>query len=421
MIFLKIRIQAEASCSKVIQELLSPWNVTFSDSNIADVTIVYSKEKTKKPPETKTVIIPSNTSTFRKIGTIENTAILEADVVEAYHKALNETFDAKSSAAYRILTGLPIHYKMAPKQLRDLLMNARVHEKGDKERLEYGEKLHFDALRFNLASTIEEVLKERLPRKTWNGKKYACVVTHDIDTSQGLRRAHLLKKIEERYDVPSAWYIPSDHFRLDIQTIRGLANHGEIGSHDTKHDGKLAQLSQEKLVRRLSESRQALSKAANCSIEGFRAPLLQHSFKIIDALQAAGYSYDSSIPTWEPKHPSTMSPHGIGTVYPIMLKDVMELPVTLPQDHQMIHVLGMNPKETVKTWINFMSIIRETGGLCVFLIHPDYELALSKNLTVYEELLNFIKADHDAWTTLPKSIASSSPDLNISFDYCESA
>jgi hypothetical protein len=417
--FLKISIQAEPPDSKVIHELLSPWNVTFTDATVAEVTIVHSKKKTKTIQEAKTVIIPLDHSGSEKIKTDENTAVLKVDIVKEYYKALNETFNAKSSTVYRIFTGLPIPYKIAPRQLRDLLMNTRVQETGNKKNLDYDEKLPLDALRLTLVSAIEELVKEKLPKKTWNGKKCACALTHDIDSSQGLRRAHSLKRIEERYDFPSAWYVPSDHFRLDIQTIRELANHGEIGSHDTKHDGKLAQFSQEKLVRRLYESKQALSKAAKCSVEGFRAPLLQHSFKIINALRVTGYSYDTSIPTWEPKHPSTMSPHGIGTVYPMMLNGIMDLPVTLPQDHQMIHVLGMNSKETVKIWTYLMSIIREMGGLCVFLIHPDYELALSENLTVYEELLNFIEGEHDVWTTLPKSIVNLAPDPNSTFGDCQ--
>jgi hypothetical protein len=406
MICLKISIQAEPSDSKVIHELLSPWNVAFTDSAVAEVTIVYSETKTKMSPETKTVIIPLGRSASGKIETSENTAVLKVDIVKEYYKALNETFNAKSSAVYRVFTGLPMPYKMAPRQLRDLLMNTRVQETGNKKSLKYGEKLTLEALRLTLVSAIEELLKERLPKKTWNGKKSACVVTHDIETSQGLRRAHSLKRIEERYDVPSAWYVPSDHFQLDIQAIRELANQGEIGSHDTKHDGKLAQLSQEKLVSRLYESRWTLSKAANCSIKGFRAPLLQHSFNIIDALRVAGYSYDTSIPTWEPKHPSTMGPHGIGTVYPMTFDGIVEIPVTLPQDHQMMHVLGLRPDQTVEAWIHQIKIIKEIGGMYVLLVHPDYELGYSENLPLYEELLNIVTSDQDVLLSTPKYIAA---------------
>jgi hypothetical protein len=406
---LKISVQAGPSDSQAIHELLSPWNVTFTDSAAAEVTIVRSGAKTKMSPDTKTITIPLVHEASGKIEKAciphENTIGLKVDIIKEYYKILNGTLNAKPSVVYRMFIGLPLPYRMAPRRLRDSVMSTRTEEKGSEKGLDFVERLPLDAVRLTLVRAIEKLLRERLPRRAWNGKKCACVVTHDIDTSKGLGRAHLLKKIEERYDVPSAWYIPSDHFRLDIQTMKELSNHGEIGSHDTKHDGKLARLSQAKLVKRLCESKRALSKTANCPINGFRAPLLQHSFKMIDALQAAGYSYDTSIPTWEPRHPSTMRAHGIGTVYPMMLNGIMELPVTLPQDHQMIHVLGIKPKETVEIWMHFVNMIREMGGLCVFLIHPDYELALSENLLIYEEFLNSINGDRDLWTTLPKNIA----------------
>jgi hypothetical protein len=357
-------------------------------------------------PGTKTVIIPLNNSVSGEIETDENTAVLKVDIVKEYYNALTETLNAKSSAVYRVLTGLPMPYKMAPKRLRDMLMNARVGETGNEKSLEYAENLLLDALRLDLVDAIEKLAKVKLPKKMWDGKNYACVITHDIETAQGLRRARSLKRIEEKYDVPSAWYIPSDNFRLDSQTIGELANHGEIGSHDTKHDGKLAQLSQDKLARRLNESKQTLSKAANCPIEGFRAPLLQHNFKIIYALRAAGYSYDTSIPTWEPKHPSTMGPHGIGTVYPMTFDGIVEVPVTLPQDHQMMHVLGMRPEQTVEAWIRQMKIIKKIGGMCVFLVHPDYEFCYSKNLPLYEELLNIVTSDTDVLLSTPRYIAA---------------
>jgi peptidoglycan/xylan/chitin deacetylase (PgdA/CDA1 family) len=281
-----------------------------------------------------------------------------------------------------------------------------MRKRGGEESLTFCDKLPLDALRFILTRAIEELSEKKLQRKTWNEKRWAFLVTHDVDTHEGLRRSRVLKKLEETYDVSSAWYIPSKHYKLNPETVKELANHGEVGAHGTRHDGKLTRLPKQKLVDRLREAKQTLENIINCPVKGFRAPLLQHSLKIIQALREAGYMYDASIPTWEPKHPSTMRSHGIGTIYPITINEVVEIPVTLPQDHQMIHALGMSARQTVEAWIKLMKTIERMGGLCVFLMHPNYELARSENLKLYEDLLNTVTGNDEAYITLPKEVVN---------------
>lgn len=447
---MKIAVQGQAGDVEVIRELLSPWNVSFTSLDEADVVIVYKE----KPLETKkTIVIPSDSADFmkwvkdmksgvvRKLGervfvaagsqtvlTItpqmlycydglvksaprdtpptaaelnEDLIFLMLDVVKEYNKILDETLNAKPSTVYRLLTGLPVPYTLAPKRLRDLFM--RGH--GGQESLTFCDKLPLDALRFILVRAIENLLDKKLQRKTWNGKRYACIITHDIDTQKGLKRAKHLKKLEEKYDVHSAWYIPSKHYKLNLETVKDLANYGEIGAHDTKHDGKLAQLPKQKLVKRVREAKQTLEKIINCSVEGFRAPLLQHNVEIIRALEEARYTYDTSIPTWEPKHPYGMKPSGIGTANSVKIGKMVEIPISLPQDHQMTNVLGLAPKQTVEAWMKLKEAIKDIGGICTVLVHPSYQLAHSKNLNIYEDLMNNFATDDDAWVTVPTEIA----------------
>lgn len=447
---MKIAVQGQAADVEVIRELLSPWNVSFTTLDEAEVAIVYKE----KPLETKkTIVAPSDSPIFVKWvkdmklrvarkpgervsiaassqmvltimphmlycydGLVESTPkdasttakfnedliFLTLDIVKEYDKILDETLNANSSIVYRLLTGLPVPYTLAPKRLRDMFIRGQYEQKS----LTFCDKLPLDALRLILARAIEKLSDKKLHRKTWNGKKYACIVTHDVDTRKGLQRAKHLKKLEEKYDVPSAWYIPSKHYKLDPETVKELSNHGEIGAHDTKHNGKLANVPEAKLVKRLREAKQTLENIAKCSVEGFRAPLLQHNVKIIQALRDAGYAYDTSIPTWEPKHPNTMNSHGIGTTYPMTLKGVVEIPVTLPQDHQLLHVLDLSPEELTREWINLISTIKDISSLCTILVHPDYELADPENLSLYEELLNAIASDNDVMVTLPANIAT---------------
>lgn len=447
---MKINVRAPAVDSYVIRELLSPWDVQFVGVEEAEAAIVYKDKPLKSK---KTLIIPWDSRAFdawtrqtgfkitRRIGHLatvhaginaaltitpatsycvdahlgkdsdgspakfelnEDLSVLTIDVVKEYSQILDRTLNAKSSTAYRLLESSPIPYRVLPKQLSNFFL--KNHKSSGS--LSICDKLPLDALRFALKEALEQLVRKAIPRKTWSGRAHVFLLTHDVETIEGLQRACYLKKLEEKYDIPSAWYIPSKRYKLDHEIIQKLAHGGEVGAHDTTHDGKLGQLPERKLVERLLEAKRGLEVAAEQSVQGFRTPLLQHNTKIIEALGKTGYSYDTSIPTWEPMHPRTMKPHGIGTIYPIRFNGLTEIPVTLPQDHQLLHVLDLAPEELIGNWLEMASVIKELGGVCMLLVHPDYKLA-DPNLGLYEELLNAIASDKDAWVTVPSRIVHS--------------
>jgi hypothetical protein len=434
---LKITLQMPPENAKAVRELLLPWQFDFSDLDNSDLAIVYKYEV---PDAKKSVVIPHQVATElpvdwsviahrtlsmgnvglslaatedlfsidrpreKKIQTplslTEGDGLLDFDIISAFQNALNQTLNASQSKLYKIFTSLPIPYGASPKMLRDLFMKDRSKITS----LSLFDKLRVDNLRTMLTNAIGRVSGKEPLRKKWAGQDFACVITHDIEDSAGLERALQLKKLEEKYDICSVWFIPSNRYKLKGEIVSSLANFGEVGCHDTKHDGKLASLSKPELIERLSQAKETLEVRGGTSIEGFRAPLLQHSPTILGAVSDSGYLYDASIPCWEPKHPYTMKPHGIGTVFPFHVNGLPELPLTLPQDHQMLHALGMTPKQTVETWAKITDEIKTVGGLCVFLTHPN-ELANAENETTYEDLLTLISSDKDTSILLPKKIA----------------
>jgi hypothetical protein len=99
-----------------------------------------------------------------------------------------------------------------------------------------------------------------------------------------------------------------------------------------------------------------------------------------------------------------MSPFGIGTVFPLHLFGLTEFPVSIIQDHQLLYVLGLKPKETLSQWLSVMNLVREIGGCSVLLSHPEYKLFDAENLCLYEEFLNAATADKKSWFTTPKNI-----------------
>lgn len=444
---MKVAIEAPTPDVNVIKELLSPWDILFTEPDEADISIIYNQ----KPCQIKAaVMIPYGSAGFvtcaketdldvtRKIGyltsvnatdqtkltftpeflycfgklakvafeeetlteilTKDDKLILKIDLVEEYRLITEGILHPEQSTFHRVVTGLPIPYGLAPRRLRDFLMKT---DKGVD--LALNSKLPLDALRFLLVNAIEKICGEKLKKTSLFAHSNVCILTHDVETTIGLQRTRSIKKIEEKYDVGSVWYVPSNRYKLDKEIVRELSNHGEVGSHDTKHDGKLVHLKERELVERLKDSRLTLEKIVEKPVVGFRAPMLQHNHTILQAIKEAGYLYDTSVPTWEPKHPYTMKPHGIGTVFPLKLNGLPEIPLTLTQDHQLIHVLGLSSEKVLKSWETMASVIRDIGGVSVFLVHPDYELADS-GTELYEQLISDLTSDSKTVVTVPSKI-----------------
>jgi peptidoglycan/xylan/chitin deacetylase (PgdA/CDA1 family) len=443
---LKIAFEGSDKSKEILGELLSPWDVSFCGLDEADIAFVYKK----RPVENKkSIIIPSSDDlkiyTYNnklKITTDSHTAIqvplgeqtsltvipqfvisqalsannrvnsdgwitsgsdnllLATDVIQEFNNIFNDCINVKPSKAYSLLTRSPLLYSIAPKALKNIVMRQKNGSLIDHSSCAF---FSIDALRLLIVRAIEELTKKKPELKASNKKKTTLIITHDIDSSEGLKKAIALKKIEEKYNLPSVWYLPSNHYPLDLEIIKELANFGEIGAHDTKHDGKLIFASKAEATQRVLEAKERLENITGRQISGFRAPLLQHNPTILQAIKAAGYIYDSSVPAWEPKHPCTMKPHGIGTTFMFQAEGLVELPITLPQDHQMLTVSNLTLSQTVEFWFRLVDLIKDIGGFCVLLVHPDYQFAHLENGS-YEEILSKFSSDNEIEADLPSSL-----------------
>ena len=112
-----------------------------------------------------------------------------------------------------------------------------------------------------------------------------------------------------------------------------------------------------------------------------------------------GFDYDSSFTDTDPYEPQ---PGGCCSLLPFFIGDVVELPITLPQDHTLFIILRARD---ARTWLDKIAWIRERGGLAVVLTHPDYVHAVPA-LPAYEELLTTVAADPEVWRPLPKEVAA---------------
>jgi hypothetical protein len=336
------------------------------------------------------ILMAGETSILSKIiGT--NIHLLSVDLAREYRRLVLEGFEDTPSKRFRIASRLPLSYQSIPQFLRNMAFRSPE----GLDQLTEDKIGPVECLRTILLASLV-LVSGPIPRiRFWRaGKKFVLVVTHDIETRDGLERgSSQLLQVEQRLGIRSTWNIPSDRYPLSGKHLVRLAESGEIGAHDTKHDGRIVFLKEDVKISRLGECKKSLEHASGASIQGFRAPLLQHNSNLVSALAKSGYEYDSSTPSWEPLSPTSFHSHGVGTIFPFEIEGILEIPVSLPQDHQMIRVAGLSPPETVEQLTRISDWISGLGGACVLLVHPDYEFGMTEHEADYRRLLEHLSSD----------------------------
>ncbi|MDH4070574.1 MAG: hypothetical protein OEV30_09125, partial [Ignavibacteria bacterium] len=100
-------------------------------------------------------------------------------------------------------------------------------------------------------------------------RKFAFVITHDVEWDAGLRIAPDIAAIEQRHGFTSSWNIVPERYPIDWKIVDRLRADGfEIGVHGLKHDGKLFQ-SHSLFQKRLKKIHQY---AKDWNAVGFRSP-----------------------------------------------------------------------------------------------------------------------------------------------------
>src|SRR6202051_3990575 len=73
------------------------------------------------------------------------------------------------------------------------------------------------------------------------GKRFAFVLTHDVEGAKGLARVEQLMKLEAKYGFRSSFnFVPEGEYTLPETLRKTLVEQGfEVGVHGLEHDGKL--------------------------------------------------------------------------------------------------------------------------------------------------------------------------------------
>jgi hypothetical protein len=225
-----------------------------------------------------------------------------------------------------------------------------------------------------------------------DGKTWAMVLTHDVETSRGRDTMALLRDAERERGYKSSWNFVPERYDVTEEMVANVReDHCEVGLHGLRHDGRdLA--SRRMLTRRLPAMRAA---ADRWGAVGFRAPATQRGWDLMPML---GMDYDSSYTDTDPFEPQ---PGGCCTYWPYFNSDLVELPITLPQDHTLFEILKHVDGEV---WLSKARMIRQRGGMVLVLAHPDYA-SDGRLARAWNALLDEFTDDDTVWQPLAGEVA----------------
>lgn len=254
--------------------------------------------------------------------------------------------------------------------------------------------------------------KANRPPEKWRGwpgqKKFALVLTHDVESAIGHDNCHKLMRLEEDQGFRSAFYFVPRRYDVSPNLRRFLASNGfEVGVHGLYHDGKLFS-SRETFQDRAVHINHYLK---DWHAGGFRSPAMHYNLEWIHNLHI---EYDSSTLDTAPFEPY---PEGIGTIFPFWVpgqtsqQGYMELPCTLPEDFTLFVLLK---EKNIDTWKQKLDWIAENGGMALIITHPDYMNFTGHDLGLeeypaehYIEFLRYAKEKYAGqyWHALPRDVA----------------
>lgn len=276
------------------------------------------------------------------------------------------------------------------------------------------------------------------------GKKFAFVITHDVEGPDGLKKCRQLAELEMQMGFRSSFnFIPEGSYTVPEDLRQWLKENGfEVGVHDLNHDGKLF------------DSRNGFKNKAlrindylrDWGAVGFRAGFMLRNLEWYHDLDI---DYDLSTFDTDPFEPM---PDGAGTIFPFWVpaptgqkfqvpspksqvigqtsdsktppglgsetfdlrpetspssrslspslphgagrRGYVELPYSLPQDSTLFFVLG---EKTPEIWLRKLDWVVAHGGMALVNVHPDYLCFDAERpspstfpITFYSQLLQYV-------------------------------
>jgi hypothetical protein len=255
------------------------------------------------------------------------------------------------------------------------------------------------------AYPIERSIDVGVVSDGYDDRRCAVLLTHDIDSWEELALIEPIRILERDRALVSAWgFVPRISWPTE-ELARGLVDEGcEVYCHDIAHDGRLPYRDRES-IRRAFDDVAARSPWASELMRAFRAGQALQSVDLVDVL-AERFTIDMSIPDTELGGPYGRTA-GCATVFPFMLRGVLEIPMTLAQDVFLRQVHGLSPKAVLAAWLSKLEYIKSVGGVAVLNVHPVWGSGRNRDMAAaYAAFLDAIRADEALRITTPSALRS---------------
>ena len=223
------------------------------------------------------------------------------------------------------------------------------------------------------------------------GRRWALVLTHDVETSRGRDAIERVRSVEAALGLRSAWNLVPERYEVPDSLVEHLKVVGcEVGVHGLRHDGR----DLDAWDTRESRIPEMQRWARRWGSAGFRSPA---THRVWEAMPKLGFAYDSSYPDTDPFEPMA---GGCCSWLPFFNQEMVELPITLTQDHTLFVIL----RRDESLWREKVEFLRARGGMALVIVHPDYMLEDGR-LAAYRRLLESMRDDPEVWTALPSEVA----------------
>ncbi|HWC61069.1 MAG TPA: DUF354 domain-containing protein [Verrucomicrobiae bacterium] len=255
------------------------------------------------------------------------------------------------------------------------------------------------------------------PPPNWHGwpggKKFAFVLTHDVESQWGVDRCRQLMRLEKSLGFQASFnFIPKGSYEVPEQLRNELVRNGfEVGVHDLRHDGKLYRTRGE-----FEKNAELINQyLREWGAVGFRSGFMLHN---LNWLHDLNIEYDASTFDTDPFEPQ---PDHRNTIFPFWMPapegsknprgGYVELPYTLPQDSTMFLLFR---DKTPELWMRKLDWVAQYGGMVLLNTHPDY-MDFQNNhpigeypVRMYQEFLEYVRAKYDGqfWHASPREVAS---------------
>ncbi len=284
-----------------------------------------------------------------------------------------------------------------------------------------------DVLFLILRGLYEEFVR---PGVRWHtvpdGKQTALILSHDLDARESFRNSEKFARMEKQEGVTSTFFVTTKFFTdetdigyysgANIESLKKIKELGfDLGSHSVSHSKQFESLQlgdlsvnaanyqplkEKTILGEVKVSKELLDQdIPGQRTVGFRAGELAYPSRLLTALSAAGYLYDSSF-----------SANNILTNYPFFgfairrlgspETSIVEVPVTL--DDSMGFLTAENRHQVQGIWEDVILANAENNAVTCLLIHPTNT---TYKLLIERDLIRFAKA-RDYWVGDLSSFAS---------------